>query len=538
MKIIVAILLSLTSAAFATTVATPTFLRGTGSYINAVFDAVQSNPNASVVYCYSLNGVTPTATVAGTCDATFYSSTGAYFQVTVSGTVAKAIGTAVGKTNSAVASATYTITSLPTTKPVSTITPVKITSAGANVVDEVPHILKAANGTLLLFYSEGLTGVSVDNGGPARIMFKTCASPCTGTWVTPTSTGNCASGDPGTGCFYDDSGKVDGTLVVGGGLTYNNTVIVLMPQFSGVLLGTFNGVLETRSTDNGVTWSVPAFITTPTYSSANEFTNPTSDMISIPSGSPGVTGPCATGCIFTPILGENGGATGLIFSYNDGVAWTDPVTIPQTWPYSVEEKALIWTGGMNLLMFQRPSWSGSVNGGWPVPLMVLYSSDLGTTWNSYSYNTGQSTQYGSISNLPVSTCAVAPNVSWSDNWTEPSVVVDPQQPTVATMLIGERFNCSGVNKFRWQIVTFDFTTAFTNAGQNLPLPQILDIDPIVTAQPHTTYSTLAVLSNSQLLMAFERGNTTTTEDIYTTVISYLGQAAVSSIGFVGGTTIQ
>ena len=48
--------------------------------------------------------------------------------------------------------------------------------------------------------------------------------------------------------------------------------------------------------------------------------------------------------------------------------------------------------------------------------------------------------------------------------------------------------------------TFNIGTAFTNAGMDLPLQQILNLDPVVTTQPHTTYSYMVPLGSNTLLM--------------------------------------
>jgi hypothetical protein len=99
----------LAGMSLARTVATPSFSQPTGTYLNSVFVTIQST-TPEVTICYSLTGVNPTAAVAGTCDPGFYSSTRAFAAITVSGITLKAIGTKVGLANSAVASATYTIT--------------------------------------------------------------------------------------------------------------------------------------------------------------------------------------------------------------------------------------------------------------------------------------------------------------------------------------------------------------------------------------------------------------------------------------------
>jgi Chitobiase/beta-hexosaminidase C-terminal domain len=525
----------LAGVSLAQTVATPTFSQPTGSYINSVFVTIRST-TPGVTICYSLTGGNPTAVVAGRCDSGFYSSTGAFAAITVSGTTLKAIGTKVGLVNSAVASATYTITTQAATNPISAATPVNITSAGAHIVDEAPFMITTSHG-FLLFYSESTDGKSIDGDSAyARVMFKT--SPDGATWSPPTSV-SCISGDPSTGCLYSLASTCSGAS--GGGIDSTGTVILLMAQ-DGASGGAPIGVVEMTATWSGSawTWTSPTYLTTPSETNHNQFINPTANMISIPSGSSGVTGACASGCSFIPVLGENGGSTGLIFTYNHGSSWSDPVPIPPGWPYMTEERALIWLGGMNLLMFNRPTDDVSTIAGWPTALMVLYSSNLGSTWNSYSWL--GSTPYGSVSNLPLPACVGPPNAFWFDTLTRPSVATDPQNPALSTLLYGERYQCNstGVRAFRWNIVTFNASSAFSNAGQNLPLQQVLNLDPITTVQPHTTYSYMVPLNSTQLLMAYEQGNTTTTEDIYTTVLSYTaGTTALSGgVKLNGGVSVH
>lgn len=531
--------LLLVGMAQAVQVATPVIFPSSGTFINVV-QVGMLDSTSPVTLCYTLDGSTPTAATPGTCDnnGSIYagSSSAAWANVTVNGTVLKAIGTAVGLTNSNVAtSSAYTITSLPTTNPISAVTPTKITSAGANIVDELPFLMKAANGDLFLFYGESTGGVSVDNGANSRIMFKKSTNGGS-SWTSPANF-SCPGGDPATGCFYDNSSSNTQNLALGGGTTSTGTMIMLSNQATSGGAAQ-SGVLEFRSTDNGATWTNLGFITTPSHLTASFFENPTANMISIPSGSPGVTGSCATGCIFNPILQMPSFTYSNIFSFDDGLTWADPVAVPQTWPYQVEERAVIWLGGMNLMMFSRPSWTFQSLGGVPQNMVVLTSTDLGTTWNSYTPIV--TTLHGGPSNLPIGPCAVGPQVNWNDSPTRPSVATDPNNPALSTLLWGRRFTCNGVTKFEWEIVTFNASTAFSGAGLTLPLPQILDIDPIVTAQPHTTYSYMIPLNSTQLLMAFEQGNTTTTEDIYTTVISYmLGSLSMASgVQVNGGVTVK
>jgi hypothetical protein len=212
-----------------------------------------------------------------------------------------------------------------------------------------------------------------------------------------------------------------------------------------------------------------------------------------------------------------------------------PSGIP--WPLVTGERALIWLGGMDLMFFSRPSDSFASQYTTPANLAVMYSSNLGTSWNSYTPM--GTTYYGGASNLPTGPCAVSPGTQWSDTWTRPTAVTDPNNSSLTTLLYGERYSCNTTNLNRWRVVTFNTASAFLNAGQNLPLPQILQLNNITTSQPHTTYSHMIALNSTQLLMAYEQGNTPTTEDIYTTVLGLnSGVAIANGIKLANGVKIQ
>lgn len=87
---------------------TPAYDNGTATYNNDVSVAISVASPASSVICYTTDGSTPAATTPGTCSTgTTYSGV---VSITATGTVLKAIGTKVGYLNSAVQSATYTLT--------------------------------------------------------------------------------------------------------------------------------------------------------------------------------------------------------------------------------------------------------------------------------------------------------------------------------------------------------------------------------------------------------------------------------------------
>lgn len=87
---------------------TPAYDNGTGTYNNDVSVAITVASPAGATICYTTDGSTPAAATPGTCsNGTTYSGA---VSITATGTVLKAIGTKAGYTNSAVQSATYTLT--------------------------------------------------------------------------------------------------------------------------------------------------------------------------------------------------------------------------------------------------------------------------------------------------------------------------------------------------------------------------------------------------------------------------------------------
>lgn len=90
-----------------TTVSTPTLTPGTGTY--AFFPAVTiSTTSVGATICYTTDGSTPTAPVAGTCSGGTTQTYSGPVSV-ISGETLTAIGTLSGSTNSSSANATYTV---------------------------------------------------------------------------------------------------------------------------------------------------------------------------------------------------------------------------------------------------------------------------------------------------------------------------------------------------------------------------------------------------------------------------------------------
>ena len=124
------------------TVATPAFSVGTGTYAVTQSVTITDSTGGSTI-CYTTDGSTPTATTPGTCShGTTYSTPVA---ITATGTVLQAIGTESGYLNSAIQSATYTLT----VSPAPTFSPVAGTYSGTQNVT----ISDSDTGTISIYYN-------------------------------------------------------------------------------------------------------------------------------------------------------------------------------------------------------------------------------------------------------------------------------------------------------------------------------------------------------------------------------------------------
>jgi len=222
-----------------------------------------------------------------------------------------------------------------------------------------------------------------------------------------------------------------------------------------------------------------------------------------------------------------------MYSYDDGVTWSGLSAIGSVFPQNDEETSITWAGGMKLIAFTRVGRSAQTNLGWPEPLAVHVSNDLGATWTMY------------LSNLPSGPCSVSPDSPfWVEQFTKPSGFINPNNPAQFTMVYGERLTCSAIegNQFRWRTVTFDSAGTFTGNGQNTPMPQILDLAPGVSyGSGHTTYSGAWPISAGSFLMAWEQAVSTSAEDIYVTTMYYPGYAPINRSGGMtinGGLSIK
>lgn len=550
------------SAALAQLTAPVLYPASGGTFINYAqigFFVTVSGP--TTCYTYTTNGTTPstpTASVAGACDnngsiyATF--STNAQWAAinipnscTSTSTCTlqlKAIFTQAGQTNSSVTSASYTVYTTSATNPMSAPSATNVTNATGNQTNTEPFMLKDARGRILLFYNACNCAAATDGSGTSWVAWQYTSNGSS--WSVPSNKSCPGATDPSTGCFYDVSAMNMANNPVGGGMDYNNNLVLFISQWqqpgitnTGVLFSVCANSL-TNDCTLGSNWTSPAFLTTPSHTTANQFDNPTSNMITIPPGSSGVTGACATGCSFIPILGINGcsACTGLIFN-TDGTltAWSDPVAFPSGfYPFTTEEKAMVWAGGMNLLMLSRPG-TNDINGGGPTSIAAATSSNLGTSWNSYT--PVSTTETGGATNLSIGPCPVAPQVEWVDIFTRPAVAINPNNSSLASLFYGERLTCSGVGTFQLHGVTFNIATAFSNVATTLPAQRtVLSLNSAAT-QLHTAYCYAIPLNSTQILAACEQGHASTNEDIMVVPVSFpSGQTTGGSISLGGNTTLQ
>src|SRR5208282_3206481 len=132
-----------------TAVATPAMTPVAGSYVGKQTVVISSTTTGATI-CYTTNGSTPTAAVAGTCDAIAGESTlanGGSVTVGVTEQVA-AIATLAGDTNSASKTAAYTITAAtPTFAPV----------AGSYVGTQTVTISSTTTGAAICYTTDGST---------------------------------------------------------------------------------------------------------------------------------------------------------------------------------------------------------------------------------------------------------------------------------------------------------------------------------------------------------------------------------------------
>lgn len=349
-----------------------------------------------------------------------------------------------------------------------------------------------------------ITSLTLTNRGTAYTTPPAVTISGDGTGATASANLNaCEPGDPAN-CFWHDL-AYGNAAVMGGGVTYSGTVV--FTSFDSELgWNSTRGPRVFRSLDNGANWEPSFNVTlaaTQTHSPAN--------MISIPPGSPGVSGSCAAGCLIQwTTEGGFGNTNFTMKSYDDGVTWTDLLGTTTAFPNSDEETAIAWPGGMNLIAYTRVGRASSSNLGWPEPIMVRTSSNLGTTWSQY------------ISNLPTGPCTVNPDsYFWIDQFTRLVGFVNPQNPTQFTFMYGERFNCPIGSDNRWRTVTFDMAATYAGFGKNTPMPQMLNLAPgVAYGSGHTTYSGAWPTADNNVLMAWEQAVSLTAEDIYVSIFSY------------------
>jgi len=336
------------------------------------------------------------------------------------------------------------------------------------------------------------------------------------------------------GCFHNDPTYAD--QQAGGGIAPDGTMILWSWAYTADnnFPGDHEGCWWSRSTDNGVTWSVPQF-----YSGLHTQTAylvAPQSLLVVPAGSPGVTGPCASGCV-AQILGVDSATEDLLFSYDDGQTWPDEkVMFPQTITNGlgyITENEIIWVGGNTLLGFARSSLFASSNGG-PQRLIFISSTDMGTTWN------------GALTNFPIENCPSG-TTAFMDVYPQPILLRAPVQPNLMTLFYGERASCLGIPStvnYYLRSLTFNpyamlsdptgypTTPARVTDGigpngvvvdpvQGIYVPQYLYAMPFLGTTGNWGYMWAVPLTSTTLLIAFEQttGNNNA-DQIYTMTATY------------------
>ena len=470
-------------------------------------------PDSGADAFYTKDGTTPGSAVSSST----YGFGGEWAYVDVTGTTIKAKCVKSGLTDSSVTTETYTINKTMQMTGATYSTPVAVTHAGSTIVDHFPVGLRAPNGDLFVWHTESYdgTGDSEDEGAVGRTMLKVSTDGGTSFHAWTGSTGLCTvTGDP-AGCFLSAAGLAYGPSAAG--IMHDGTTMLYLDSKATAGYGTLYGVPIARSTNNGATWSI-SMLTTPSYT-ADKIWAPNANFIAIPSGSSGVTGPCATGCdiIFAYVKVVSSWYGGLLFSYDGGATWDDPKIIPQTWPYQSNERAIFWAGGMKILSFVRNTWTASINGGTPQPMLKMVSSDLGDHWETWaSPRTGL---YSGPSNLQAAICTTAVgNTVYRVENVNPSGAVSTGNSALGAMLQGvRRVGCE--DKSFWSLyLNFNILDAYNGDGLSMAQPLTLDIGNPSRQTPHAGYAWLTALPNGKFWMVYERPTTSTSEDIWSTII--------------------
>jgi hypothetical protein len=242
--------------------------------------------------------------------------------------------------------------------------------------DAFPAMVRAPNGNILNFYRDGTS--HANDRGVQMLQISTNDG---STWSPFSGANYCLGTDP-SGCLFGDT-SANGFDSRNGaiGVTSAGTILAFWQTYNytngpvgGVPAHTSAQAYFSRSTDSGNTWSPPRALTgyVATYG----------QLVVVPSGSPGVIGPCRIGCVASILVTDPVGAfVSLVFSYDDGHTWTDPKPISNAISGRTNEVALVWAGGMQLAGVMRSSVAGTTQ-----PFWELQSSDMGSTWTHVTSN--------------------------------------------------------------------------------------------------------------------------------------------------------
>jgi hypothetical protein len=520
----------------------PTVDHGTASYPNQTSVWIKCSQG---IPCYTMDGSTPGATVAGVCNGepTRQFSGNDPLPIFTNGMVLKGLCTQGGQTNSAVVTWTYSLTQLSMTQQFVVGATTKITSASGTQVNGLPfQLYDPASGRSSLFFTRGT--LAIDNSDPPQKLMLYQSTDGAHTYSPWGDQTNCQGGDP-TGCFYNVATHAYWPL--GGGISEcTGTWVVFVNENLGD--GTYGpvAVYPFRSTDKGATWAKQANITA--GQSATFWASPTANSRCIPQGSAGISGPCtgagASGCWIQP-MSTQAGANYICYSLDDGQTWPTCIKITHTGgftlsqPASTEETGLFYPpGGTNLAILTRPG--ATVYPGGPVNPFFAVSTNMGAadTWNNSTFGGNG----GLASNVAIFPCPQVPVPAWSNTFTNPKAVINPQNANRITWASGERAGCNGAVTYDFRIVDFDPVSAVTNSGQNFPLTQTLHLYPPLSengthVMPHTGYMSLVPYSANALLLSFECGGvdfsgSSTAEDICQVPLTY-SDTGIQGMSFKG-----
>jgi hypothetical protein len=361
---------------------------------------------------------------------------------------------------------------------------------GTPVVYSTPYynafglMVKANNGNILNFYREGR-----EHAGDRGVMMLRTSNDSGRTWSYFSGINYCQASDR-AGCLFSD--PTYDSRNGAGGITSTGTIILFWEKYQSTGAGSpAKWVYYCRSTDNGLTWSTPAELTSTnpvvrrggTGNPQSMFDGTYGQLLVVPSRG-GAKASCSTGCVAVSVQ-DNSGYQWLVFSYDDGVTWTDAKKIGNaTWPkLRTDEVALLWIGGSQIIGFVRgeATFKGTL-------LFFLYSPDMGTTWPTIG-NTNFPT-------TPAGGTIIA--IDYVSPW-----LINPNLPDGSvTLIFPERQIVNGVGAFGYlRAITFRPQDAINNPMGFGPT-QTIYTEPKTNSWVDFGYPSMVQISARNLLIEF------------------------------------